>query len=279
MSNKPEYTARDVFEEGQWWLAELDSIVANGTQTQKRAMAVVRNLLSCWQRTQPAQAGEREAFDEAVSTIDPSEVERLDGIREGWDAYAAWQRTQAAGVPEVTRELAALAWQRAHDEGDDSGVDFSLRVARHVAQLLAAAPAHPAAQEPEKPFMFAVLVGGQRTAEGSEARCKEWAEAWNDAKPEQAAVVVPLWQTSVQASLVAEYWKEQYQALRRDWESHIAAHDQPEVQRLREALALCRNEAVTTLQNASHFEDAPNALVRIVRVANDALTASTRQEE
>ena len=44
----------DVFEEGQWWLAELDSMAANGTPTQKRAMAVVRNLLLCWQRTQAA---------------------------------------------------------------------------------------------------------------------------------------------------------------------------------------------------------------------------------
>ena len=44
----------DVFEEGQWWLEELDSIVANGTPTQRRAMAVVRNLLSCWQRVQAA---------------------------------------------------------------------------------------------------------------------------------------------------------------------------------------------------------------------------------
>ena len=47
----------DVFEEGQWWLVELDSIVANGTPDQKRAMAVVRNLLSCWQRTQSAPEG------------------------------------------------------------------------------------------------------------------------------------------------------------------------------------------------------------------------------
>ncbi len=44
----------DVFEEGQWWLVELDSIVANGTPDQRRAMAVVRNLLSCWQRVQAA---------------------------------------------------------------------------------------------------------------------------------------------------------------------------------------------------------------------------------
>jgi hypothetical protein len=34
------------FQEGQWWLAELDAVVANGTHDQKRAMAVVRNLLA-----------------------------------------------------------------------------------------------------------------------------------------------------------------------------------------------------------------------------------------
>ena len=42
---------------------------------------------------------EREAFEDATSTIDPSEVRRLDGFREGWEAYAAQQRTQSAGVP------------------------------------------------------------------------------------------------------------------------------------------------------------------------------------
>ncbi len=34
------------FQEGQWWLAELDAAVANGTHDQKRAVAVVRNLLA-----------------------------------------------------------------------------------------------------------------------------------------------------------------------------------------------------------------------------------------
>jgi hypothetical protein len=37
--------SRDVFAEGQWWLAELDQMVANGTHDQKRAVAVVRNLV------------------------------------------------------------------------------------------------------------------------------------------------------------------------------------------------------------------------------------------
>ena len=67
---------------------------------------------------------------------------------EAFRAGAAWQRAQGAVVQEVkvTRQLASLAWQLAYDEGDDSGVDFSLRVARHVAQLLAA-PAHPAERQ------------------------------------------------------------------------------------------------------------------------------------
>lgn len=38
---------------------------------------------------------------------------------------------------QVTKELAALAWQRAYAEGDESGVDMSLRVARQVVLLLA----------------------------------------------------------------------------------------------------------------------------------------------
>jgi len=33
------------FAEGQWWLQELDAMVASGTDDQKRAVAVVRNLL------------------------------------------------------------------------------------------------------------------------------------------------------------------------------------------------------------------------------------------
>ncbi len=37
--------SRDVFAEGQWWLAELDQMVTNGTPDQKRAVAVVRNLM------------------------------------------------------------------------------------------------------------------------------------------------------------------------------------------------------------------------------------------
>lgn len=35
----------EVFSEDQWWLPELDSAVANGSDDQKRAVAVVRNLI------------------------------------------------------------------------------------------------------------------------------------------------------------------------------------------------------------------------------------------
>lgn len=33
------------FAEGQWWLQELDAMVKDGTPDQKRAVAVVRNLM------------------------------------------------------------------------------------------------------------------------------------------------------------------------------------------------------------------------------------------
>lgn len=33
------------FQDGQWWMLELDTMVKDGTPDQKRAMAVIRNLL------------------------------------------------------------------------------------------------------------------------------------------------------------------------------------------------------------------------------------------
>ena len=56
------------------------------------------------------------------------------------EARALLQSSQAeSSVPEVTTALAALAWERAFAEGDESGIDFSLRVARHVRALLQSA--------------------------------------------------------------------------------------------------------------------------------------------
>ena len=45
------------FQEGQWWLAELDAAVVNGTPAQRSAVAVVRNLLAtvAANTTPPAQ--------------------------------------------------------------------------------------------------------------------------------------------------------------------------------------------------------------------------------
>jgi hypothetical protein len=51
------------FQEGQWWLAELDAAVVNGTPAQRSAVAVVRNLLATvvantTPAAQPAPVGE-----------------------------------------------------------------------------------------------------------------------------------------------------------------------------------------------------------------------------
>lgn len=44
------------FHDGQWWMQELDAMVANGTPDQKRAVAVVRNLIRT-ANAQPSQQG------------------------------------------------------------------------------------------------------------------------------------------------------------------------------------------------------------------------------
>ena len=127
-----------------------------------KAYTELRALLTA----QSAPAGEREAFDEAVSTIDPSEVDRLDGIREGWEAHAAWQRTQSAGVPHVLRYTSdgalaecpccgSLDVGGAHDTVNCYGCGLQITKPRPLKNaasawnkraMLAAAPAQPAGE-------------------------------------------------------------------------------------------------------------------------------------
>lgn len=56
----------EVFEEGQWWVTELDALVSDGSPNQKRAMAVVHNMLSCWRRDQSPGAQEPVAWRRAI---------------------------------------------------------------------------------------------------------------------------------------------------------------------------------------------------------------------
>lgn len=52
------------FQEGQWWLKELDSLVKDGTSDQKRSVAVVRNLIrAAQQESDDPQELQRELFE------------------------------------------------------------------------------------------------------------------------------------------------------------------------------------------------------------------------
>jgi hypothetical protein len=69
------------FQEGQWWVAELDAVVASGTHEQKRAMAVVRNLLATVAaNTTPPAAPIPDAIPDAI-TDNSESVE----YRAGWN--------------------------------------------------------------------------------------------------------------------------------------------------------------------------------------------------
>lgn len=178
---------------------------------------------------QSAPAGEREAFEAATSTIDPSEVERLDGIREGWEAYAAWQRAQAAVVPE--------GWQIAPTNDGDGFSISSPRVngiASHTAvfpddndpahkllwHMLAAAPAQPEVQGEDD--LLLELEGLRESLETARHNWRAFEDRCGDLQVENGKL--------------------------RD---RIAASSaQPEVQRLREAL--------DQLANGSHLDAARN---------------------
>lgn len=251
---------------------------------------------TAWQRAQSAPAGERDGFEAWYlrdSGFDELSIARnSDGdyvsddthaCWEGWQARAAWQRTQSAGVPEgwkpvpvepteemwgglarhlmmwldfgnptveaLRKHLDMLniewpAWMDAESELRGSGVPSKgTRATLIYKAMLAAAPAQPAAQ------------GSVRTVEVE-------IEGLGCCQLQMSGGTVFMPAVTVRDIL----------------RMATAAQDQGEVQRLREALVLCMDDAVTTLQNARHFEDAPNALVRIAKTANAALAASTGQE-
>lgn len=51
------------FNEGQWWLKELDAMAKDGTPDQKRAVAVVRNLMATAKAQQPQAPTESVLID------------------------------------------------------------------------------------------------------------------------------------------------------------------------------------------------------------------------
>jgi hypothetical protein len=73
------------FQEGQWWLNELDAMVANGTVEQKQAVAVVRNLLRTSHRQVYALYGRLNQFNNNSIPCNAS-IERLPQHSEAYQA-------------------------------------------------------------------------------------------------------------------------------------------------------------------------------------------------
>lgn len=139
---------------------------------------------------QSAPAGERMAFVDATSTIDPSEVRRLDGFREGWEAYASWQRTQAAGVANekplpdlmLSSYHEAIGWNACR-QAMLAAVPAQPEKVSHSAQWpttpgLSAAPARPAVRDQGEvlELLRDIGAGCQRRDMPSEQTIAEWAE-------------------------------------------------------------------------------------------------------
>lgn len=92
-------------------------------------------------------AGEREAFQRALHDKAPFKLtaDRIAAAEWAWQAGAAWQRTQSAGVPEGWRELLEDMVKELR-----SAYFLSARgeaFAQRIDAMLAAAPAQPAAQD------------------------------------------------------------------------------------------------------------------------------------
>lgn len=97
------------FQDGQWWLSELDSTVANGTPDQKRAVAVVRNLLATI-AAQPKQEQGGIEIELALHQLIDKICPELDTGNILEDAKTASQKIdslakQGQGEPVVWREL------------------------------------------------------------------------------------------------------------------------------------------------------------------------------
>lgn len=114
----------ECFAEGQWWLAELDQMVREGTHDQKRAVAVVRNLLRTANREQviwtPTSTG----------CLPPKETPVLIMVR--GKRRIGEIRTEHPGFEDTFR--AYDYW----DDPDDEGQDWEWHEVTHWAPLFAA---------------------------------------------------------------------------------------------------------------------------------------------
>lgn len=195
-------------------------------------------------------------------------------------ARAAQQRTQAAGVPEGWRETVSMAIDLIQDLRQGTAVERRLR------ELLAAAPAQPAVQQEQHPDDQAV----DRFAVAMKVKLAKSREKGRHG-----------WQTASAAYLSGLLYRHMYKAdpldvanlammLHQNGQAielpREARHDQPEAQRLREALQITRDtidaqlEVIASRAHGNYLDKLP--VVRSLKAhrarCDAALAASTGQE-
>lgn len=242
---------------------------------------------------QSAPAGEREAFE--LASVDDSfgslralgaEAERR-GIEDGdyidfaarkaWEYFkagAAWQRTQAAGVPDDAMvAVASAAYER------EALAGATHEQAWHVAlsEAIAAAQAQPAAQ---REWPDDEIVAAWKWCEENGGTPAEFLSHSLLVKRSRVLGRPLTWREAIELTAITTNMpdEERDKLLAIDDEPDAATQDQGEVQRLREALSRTRD----VLKIMRQHEDQPNGYKYPVSLwfpAIDALLATSTGQE
>lgn len=92
------------FEEGQWWLKELDAMVVNGTHDQKRAVAVVRNLMTTAKAQQPQSEPRKAGVARTCPFCNEELVEQPQARPDFTDEWAGYLKDGEAPFERFLRE-------------------------------------------------------------------------------------------------------------------------------------------------------------------------------
>lgn len=136
-----------VFSEQQWWLPLLDQAVASGTDDQKRAVAVVRNLIGQHAALQAENASDLLEYQNRVLKLE-QEVERKEAVivkLQQDEKRMEWLEDNVTGTVSVSRELLTLAVSLPSKESREANERGMIERGRAQAELRAilAQPAEP----------------------------------------------------------------------------------------------------------------------------------------
>ena len=97
----------DDFSEDQWWFRELLAVVANGTDDQKRAVAVVRNLLATVDANIAMLADHEKQVRKAIAAMQAQNDELRARVAELERDAARYQRLRILGVAPMGSQVLA----------------------------------------------------------------------------------------------------------------------------------------------------------------------------